>query len=147
MPRKGAIESVSFMHSRFTMSRFFMFMALLFLMPLAGGCNPSTRPPLGRVQGKVTLDGKPLAGAAVAFLPDGPGRESTAFTDEDGDYTLIYIRDIEGASVGWHRVRVSTGDPRTGTPELVPKRFHANTELFTKVVAGDNEINFDLPSE
>lgn len=120
---------------------------LLLLLGLGLGCNRSTRPPLGLVHGKVTLDGKPLAGAAIAFLPEGPGRESTAFTDSDGNYTLNYIRDIQGAAVGWHRVRISTGDPRSGTPELVPKRFHANTELRKEVVDGDNEINFDLPSK
>ena len=128
-------------------SHLFLILSTFTLLGILTGCNQSNRPPLGHVHGKVTLDGKPLAGAAVAFLPDGLGRESTAFTDEDGNYTLIYIRDIEGASVGTHRVRISTGDPRTGKPELVPNRYHANTELQKEVVPGDNEINFDLPSK
>ncbi len=110
------------------------------------GCSHGTRPPLGTVHGKVTLDGKPLAGAGVVFQPEGRGRDSTGFTDGDGNYTLNYIRDAQGAAVGWHSVRITAGDPVTGKPEPVPARYNVKSELRKEVKAGDNKIDFDLSS-
>ena len=67
-------------------------------------------------------------------------------TDADGNYTLNYIRDVQGAAVGRHSVRITAGDPVTGKPEPVPARYNVKTELRKEVKAGENEINFDLPS-
>ncbi len=111
------------------------------------GCEKSTRPKLGTVHGKITLDGKPLKGAGVGFRPESGGRESMGATDEDGNYSLNYIRDIQGAAVDWHTVRVSTANPRAGKPELVPKQYNTASTLRKEVVAGDNVINFDLKSK
>ncbi len=52
----------------------------LVLLVSAVGCTPSDQPPLGRVYGKVTLDGEPLAGVIVNFQPES-GRVATAETD------------------------------------------------------------------
>ena len=41
---------------------------------LVGGCNKSDLPSLGKVEGHVTLDGKPVAGATVVFEPVPHGR-------------------------------------------------------------------------
>jgi hypothetical protein len=95
----------------------------------------------------VTLDGKPLAGATVSFTPEGRGRNSTAFTGDDGTYTLNYIRDIQGAAVGWHTVRISTGDVRAGKRESVPEQYNTKSRLRIEVRAGDNAIDFPLASK
>ncbi|MGA2797822.1 MAG: carboxypeptidase regulatory-like domain-containing protein [Thermoguttaceae bacterium] len=114
---------------------------------LTSGCTQSTRPKLGAVHGKVALDGKPLKGAGVGFRPEGGGRESMGATDDEGNYTLNYIRDIQGAAVGWHIVRISTANPRAGRPELVPKQYNTESALRKEVIAGDNVIDFDLKSK
>jgi hypothetical protein len=88
-----------------------------------------------------------LADAIVNFTPDSRGRNSTAFTDSDGTYSLNYIRDIEGAAVGWHTVRISTGDIRTRKRELAPERYNTKSELRKEVVAGENTIDFPLVSK
>ena len=110
------------------------------------GCGQGTRPPLGTVHGKVTLDGKPLAGAGVVFQPVGRGRDSMGVTDADGNYVLNYIRDIQGAAVDSHTVRITAGDPLSGKPEPVPPRYNVKTELRKEVKAGDNAIDFELTS-
>ena len=114
---------------------------------LLSGCSRGTRPELGAVHGKVTLDGKPLKGAGVGFRPEGGGRESMSATDEEGNYSLNYIRDIQGAAVGWHTIRISTANPRAGKPELVPKQYNTASTLRKKIIAGDNVIDFDLKSQ
>src|SRR5690606_678215 len=60
---------------------------------MACGCD-ADGPPLVRVQGVVTLDGQPLAGKAVRFIPDRdtPGAGAGANTNADGAYDLIAVR-------------------------------------------------------
>jgi hypothetical protein len=114
---------------------------------LASGCGRDTRPELGTVHGQVTLDGKPLKGAGIGFRPESGTRESMGATDDEGNYTLNYIRDIQGAAVGLHTVRISTANPRSGKPELVPKQYNTASTLRKEVIAGDNVIDFDLKSK
>jgi hypothetical protein len=119
-------------------------LTLVFCATVLAGCGQGTRPALGTVHGKVTLDGRPLAGAGVVFMPEGKGRDSMGVTDAQGNYTLNYIRESQGAAVGWHAVRITAGDPLSGKPEPVPARYNVTTELRREVKAGENEINFDL---
>jgi hypothetical protein len=114
---------------------------------LTSGCGHGTRPELGTVHGKVTLDGKPLKGAGIGFRPESGARESMGATDADGNYTLNYIREVQGAAVGWHTVRISTANPSAGKPELVLKQYNTASTLRQEVAAGDNTINFDLKSK
>ncbi len=63
---------------------------------------------MGRVHGRVTLDGKPLAGATVLFTPVVRGlRHSDGITNENGEYILKYIREEKGATVGKNSVRIT----------------------------------------
>ena len=114
---------------------------------MVSGCGRGTRPELGEVHGKIILDGKPLKGAGVGFRPESGARESMGATDPDGNYTLNYIREIQGAAVGSHIVRISTANPSSGKPELVPKQYNTASILRREVVAGDNIINFELKSK
>ena len=112
------------------------------------GCGGSKdRPSLGRVHGRVTLDGQPLAGAKVVFCPqDVAGRESMGVTDSNGDYVLKYIRDELGAAIGKHSVRISTqrsNDPKT---ETLPAKYNRSTTLQGQVAGGNNAIDFNLTS-
>ena len=116
-------------------------MALLVL--LVSGCG-GDRPPLGAVSGVVTLNGLPLAGACVVFEPVEPGRASMGWTDDKGEYRLVYIRDEEGAKVGSHNVRITTANPEAGKPELLPAGYNVRTTLRRDVKAGRNEYDFTL---
>ena len=83
------------------------------------GCGSSTRPNLGEVRGKLTLDGQPLTDAQVIFAPDTGGRKSTGRPNAQGEYELTYIRDIKGAKVGPHTIRISTINKAGRKPERV----------------------------
>jgi hypothetical protein len=111
------------------------------------GCSRSQQPLLGLVSGTVRLDSEPLANATVRFTPAGPGRTSEGITDADGRYELRYLRDIPGANIDHHIVRITTASEANGGRELLPPRYHARSQLEARVVTGTNHHDFDLRSQ
>lgn len=124
--------------------RYLVVVSVLLTLP---GCVPSSRPPLGRVSGTVRLDGESLANATVLFTPAGQGRTSQGVTDVQGRYELCYLRDIPGANIDQHAVRITTACEENGGHERLPDRYHARTDLEARVVAGRNVFNFELRSQ
>ena len=119
----------------------------LALLAVAGCGGGGDRPTLGRVHGRVTMDGEPLAKAGVGFQPKTKGRESFASTDANGEYELTYLGDLKGVGVGENSVRITTqrtNDPRT---ETVPAKYNKQTTLRFEVKAGNNKANWDLTSK
>jgi hypothetical protein len=108
------------------------------LLPLAG-CGRSNGPSLGQVKGTVLLNGRPLASADIVFRPV-KGHVSYGTTDANGHYDLVYLRD-RGAVVGTHKVQIFPGKT---AKEKVPDCYNTKSTLQKEVVAGKNEINFDL---
>lgn len=111
------------------------------------GCSRSQQPSLGLVSGTVRLDGQALANATVRFTPAGPGRTSEGITDADGRYELRYLRDIPGANIDQHIVRITTASEANGGRELLPPRYHARSQLEARVITGTNDHDFDLRSQ
>jgi hypothetical protein len=95
-------------------------MCVLIVSGAASGCSKKSTPETVSVRGRVTLDGKPLEGATVGFLPQGSGRPAMGTTDAAGQFTLTTFAPGDGALPGQHAVTVSklksTGQ-RTGGPE------------------------------
>jgi len=122
-------------------------------------------PSLGRVSGKVTLDGKPLADATVGFYPLGANADITSSgkTDGNGDYSLKTVMTNQtGAVVGKHRVSISVEPDLTGTTDLpadklgkvarppkIPPRYQGTqSELTCEVPSGGKtDANFELKSK
>lgn len=129
-----------------------LLLAGILSVPLLAGCSRSAD--VGQVHGKVTLDGTPLAGVSLEFVPE-KGRPSTGTADANGAYSLQYSPTETGAQVGKHTVRITSRtlqeDPKTGrseiTPERLPARYHAQSELVREVKPGKNEINFELTAK
>ena len=122
------------------------------------GCGRSDLPELGEVHGTVTLDGAPLPNAIVNFTPKEAGRPSSGETDENGNYTLLYLVDVPGALVGEHTVLIEPvitadmddydpDDPESGgAPPPVYPASASDGSIVETVSAGDNEINIPLIS-
>jgi hypothetical protein len=118
------------------------------------GCGVKL-PPLGRVRGLVTLDGKPVPNADVCFLA-ADGAASFACTDDQGRYELSYPvakGKGAGAMIGKHRVVINTIRPNDGSlpapavpPVPIPACYNSQTTLTADVKPGENEINFALKS-
>jgi len=112
---------------------------------LISGCGSGDMPPLGKVHGTVTVNGKPLADAIVCFqAEDGKGRVSFGKTDAEGHYDVVYLRDIHGAKVGKHRVAIRTSASPYPEEESLPPHYNSKTELEADVQPGENPLDFDL---
>ena len=109
---------------------------LLALLTITTGCGDS-KFKFATVEGRVLLDGQPVAKARVVFMPQASGAEGEAGpysggkTDADGRYTLSSTEETPraGAVVGAHRIIIST------------KRAHLHpTELDTEVIDSPETI-------
>lgn len=125
----------------------------MLIVGLAGCSNGVKTPDLGQVSGTVTLNGKPLDGATVEFIPDA-GRPSIGMTDAQGKYKLLFRADQPGAVIGTHSVRITSRRDSSGgegsTPlvkarsETVPQKYNDATTLKVDVKAGSNTHDFPL---
>ena len=126
---------------------------LMMALMLQVGCGPSG-PDIARVQGTVTMDGKPLPNAIIMFVPVG-GRPSVSETDANGKYVLEFSGGRKGAIPGINRVEINTGrlayekDGKNypAVKESVPVQFNRLTTLEFNVEAGkNNTADFALKS-
>jgi len=140
----NTISSRFIFHVRISIGAPLFALACLLLLAAAGCCGNKDIPPLGTVTGLVTLDGKPLADANVAFAPE-LGRTSIARTDAAGRYELYYDGPNKGAAVGRHRVIITTMPSMDeANPILVPARYNVQTTLTAEVKADKNTFDFAL---
>lgn len=113
-----------------------------------GGCGGAPTPPLAPVSGRVSKNGAPVANANVTFAPVSKGRPSSATTASDGSFTLLYVANQPGATLGKHRVTIdyqltaSSNNPNAAplpppAPYLVPEEV--------EVVTGENSFQFTIP--
>jgi hypothetical protein len=90
---------------------------------------------LTRASCQVLLDGKPLAGATVRYVPErflGPGfKPATGTTDDAGYAPLVTEGEKDGITPGLYRVEVSKKDAQG--QETVPARYNAQTTLGCQV--------------
>lgn len=117
---------------------------LVLLTCLGCGDAAPDKPELGRVHGVVTLDSKPLSGVRVYFTPT-TGRQSSATTNEQGEYEAMYMIDEAGVKLGECTVNVEWGPDGTGP--AIPPRYGVNSELALTVKAGDNVYDIAMTSK
>lgn len=124
------------------------------VISLGAGCV-SGGPEIAYVEGRITLDGEPLVGATIVFVPKN-GRPSGAATGADGKYVLNFANGRKGAVPGTNTVRIMTlrdadqdenGKSIPGRPETVPAEYNSETTLSFEVEPKKKNIaNFELHS-
>ncbi|OAI53176.1 hypothetical protein AYO47_05385 [Planctomyces sp. SCGC AG-212-M04] len=135
----------------------FLSLSLLFVLPLSFfGCGGASGPELGTVTGKVMLDGQPVQKATIMFTPE-KGPPSYGGTNAQGEYTLMFTADKNGAVLGKHTVTIESGNPETddrGKPlpdqkvTKVPRKYTSKAGgLTADVKAGSNTFDFNLESK
>ena len=126
------------------------------------GCAPNAYP-LAPVSGRVTLDGQPLAGAAVVFQPKFAGDSgevapgSVGRTNEIGRYALMTVNDEPGAAPGTHKVRIYSYSPESAPvgdtdaregAERGPGRYnYRRTLVFEVPEEGTDAADFQLTTD
>jgi hypothetical protein len=120
----------------------------LFLLFLAQGCSsPPSRP---HVRGKITFQGKPVAGRTLALysegkpgeffsqkMPLGPDGSFSGEMPAPGKYKIV----IE-ESLAVQEGRKPANDNRPKIPRKY--RAPATSDLFWTIHDGDNDLDFDL---
>lgn len=130
------------------MNRLFAFTCLA-AGSLMIGCSDGLKEfPCAAVSGIVTCEGQPVAEAQVFFAPKMTGKTAEvgkpgfSWTAEDGRFMLSTYGDEDGAVVGTHVVRVTTGSKYPcncvgdETRDLMEVEIKADTE---------NEFEIKLP--
>jgi hypothetical protein len=134
----------------------------LMVLPLVG-CSSETGPKLVRVIGTITINGHPLGGAEITFLPMGstPGDGSRGRTRADGTFRLVALKGGAGAVPGQYKVIISKlvlpdGSDFPANSEIPPIESSAreklpqkysdaqNTELTATVSSDGGTIDFRL---
>jgi hypothetical protein len=116
------------------------------LSVVSAGCSGSTdQPELGDVSGVVTLDGKPVVGVNVVFKPD-VGRAAAANTDEEGNYTLIYLQGVEGCKLGPNTVSFDW-PPGAANAVGIPAKYNGDAAFKFDVKPGSNTFDLKMESD
>jgi len=115
------------------------------------GCSPrpTGQPEIAPVSGRVTLDGQPLGGVSVVFESD-RGVLSFGNTDDQGRYTVCYIRSAHGAGVGRNVVRIRSPMMGPASPlrkDRIPSIYNTESTLTADVKKGSNVLDFALESD
>lgn len=115
------------------------------------GCaaRSTNQPEIAAVSGTVTMDGKPLGRVSVVFESDS-GVLSFGNTDDQGRYTVSYIRSAKGAGLGRNVVRISTPTMGPSSPlrkDTIPSIYNTASTLAVDVAKGRNVFDFTLESK
>jgi hypothetical protein len=122
---------------------------LLTLAGCLGGAGEAKPVP---ASGVITLNGEPLEGAYVLFIPD-MGPKASATTAADGGFELTTVKDKDGVVPGPCRIAVEKRapldpkDPYVTPKSLIPEKYGSvNTSGLTETVAdsGENFFSIDL---
>lgn len=131
-----------------------------------GGSGDALKvPPLQPVSGTIMLDGKPLPGASVTFLPvgDTKGQVSSGNTDDSGKFTVNYVNGQPGVPEGEYKVLVSKLVQRDGKPlepgmsaamvgaiDMIPTKYKNPDDLVNRIAVtsgGKKDLVFELKSK
>jgi hypothetical protein len=94
----------------------------------AGGCGSGDRV---TVKGTVTLDGAPLEGANVSFMPeDDKGLPANGVTDAEGRFSLGTLKAEDGARPGSYKVTVTKVELNPATLETFDSRDPAQVRAM-----------------
>jgi len=134
-----------------------LFCSLLAILPLAVGCTTApAAPKRGKVEGQVTVNGKPVAAGKIRLMAIDPNGMNVAADIKDGQFT---VPAEQGPTKGKYRVefyvpsatkRRIPDDDNPGkfmeeAPETLPRRYNYDSTL-TADYDPDNPqpLNFQL---
>lgn len=124
-------------------------------MSLTGGCgSKAPEPGPATVRGRVTFNGRPVAGGLVVFTPDpqrgGHGRPARAETGTDGGFVL-HLDASHQIPAGWYRVSIApppaVPDPTSVSPPFPAKLARPDLSGLEREVQAGKEHVFEFAVE
>jgi hypothetical protein len=131
------------------------------------GCGKALAPMNDKVEGSIKVNGKPVGGVLVSFVPDGVSGllSGSAITDPNGKYE-IQTGELPGAVIGKHNVLIQVGrgnpsranDPQAvagdpanaaaapakDSPRIPPGYSNLQKPLLTVEVTADRHTDYDF---
>jgi hypothetical protein len=133
------------------------FCCLLAALALSPGCSSgSAAPRRGKIEGKVTVNGKPVAAGRICFMAIDPNGTNVATVIKDGDFS---VPAEQGPTKGKYRVELYVpsatkrripDDDNPGkfieeAPETLPRRYNYDSNLTADYDPGNPQpLNFQL---
>jgi len=120
--------------------------ALLLLVSavLAAGCSAGPTPPKrGKLEGKVTVNGKPAAKGTIRFMSLEPGGMNAIAQISDGQYSLPAA---EGPTKGKYRIEINVPSGKkliTDNPDIPGKKLEEDIELLPPRYNRNSELTLD----
>ena len=124
---------------------------------LVSSCDRAPpEPPRGKLEGQVTLNGKPVAKGTIRFMALDPSGFNVVADIANGRYA---VPEGKGPSKGKYRVEISVpsekknrfenpdipGQRMEEPVELLPPKYHRNSEIFAEYDPGSGKsYNFQL---
>jgi hypothetical protein len=109
------------------------------------GCGNTI--PTASVSGTVTINGKPVQGIEVQFVPDAKVRPSIGMTDANGRYKAEFLSTQSGVALGPCVVQLSIFRGES-MKNYLPKKFNedsaSNPEFKLDVVQGGITFDYDI---
>ena len=119
---------------------------VLLLGLVLAGCDQG--PPQGTVKGTVTLDGQPVDGGVITFVPADGNSQPEAVTITVGEYTVTMPVGDKRVEIYWAPSGGGVGDTATqGREQIVqriPAKYNAQSTLTHTVVKGEARKDFAL---
>lgn len=125
--------------------------ALGLVVLIAGvvGCGDG-RPKRVAVSGRVLIDGEPVPGGSIRFVPDGE-RPAASELDEQGNFTLRCYDEEDGVVVGTHRVQIAAREVKPGgkVQWYAPKKYSnfRSSGLTVEVTEPTDDLVIELTWE
>jgi hypothetical protein len=95
------------------------------------------------VSGKVTMQGAPIEGVAVSFIPDGNGHNAVGVTDNSGMFQLTTRIKNDGAVPGKYRVSLAKYEGEQTVTD--PSKMHADYDITNEYPEGYQEGAAEKP--
>jgi hypothetical protein len=130
-------------------------MRTLAIMVLLAAAGCTGAPATGTVRGMITLDGAPVPGGLIRFVPiDGQGQPEDCVI-QDGRYTVTTGPGQMRVEIFWLKEEVpGGGKPDTATPlaaiqqtQMIPERYNTQSTLTYTLAAGQQEKDFALTAK
>jgi hypothetical protein len=114
----------------------------------ATGCGPSVKVPTAPVSGVVTVNGKPVEGLEVVFVPEAKIRPGIGITDVSGRYEAKFLQAQWGVPLGPCVVRISLYRDDIRMNNLIPPPFNEkaaeNPDLRLNITKDGAVFNYDV---
>src|SRR5205823_4019323 len=133
-------HTLALSHSR---TRAFACLAIILTTQVAACTHGPAPPKRGKLEGKLTVNGKPVANGTIRFMALAPGGVNVLATVKDGQYS---VPAAEGPTKGKYRVEINVPSDKkmvTPNPDIPGKMLEEPIETLPPRYNRASEITID----